>query len=189
MHNNFYFDKNITGELEMKETGILRRIDDLGRIVIPKEIRKKLKIREGDNLDIFVEENKIVLEKYSPIKDLRKLLEIILYSLKKTHNVSFIVTDLNKVISSSFNSIKEDDMLSERFIQMILKKEKIDINKNVTINITDTYLSDKNVVVEPILVYGDLFGSVVLFSDYEIIGIKVELLELLRTFITEYLES
>ena len=80
-------------------------------------------------------------------------------------------------------------MLSERFIQMVLKKEKAEVNKNVTINITDTYLSDKNVVVEPILVYGDLFGSVVLFSDYEIIGIKLELLELLRTFITEYLES
>ena len=48
----------------MKETGILRRIDELGRIVVPKEIRKKLKIREGDNLDIFVSEDNVILKKY-----------------------------------------------------------------------------------------------------------------------------
>jgi AbrB family transcriptional regulator (stage V sporulation protein T) len=173
----------------MKETGILRRIDDLGRIVIPKEIRKKLKIREGDNLDIFVEEEKIVLQKYSPIKDLGKLLEIMLYSLKSTHNVSFIVTDLNKVISSSFTGIKEDDLISERFIQTISKKEKVEINKSMVFNVTNSYISEKNLVIEPIIVYGDLFGAIVLFSDYEVLGIKLELLELLRIFITEYLES
>ena len=54
----------------MKETGILRRIDELGRIVVPKEIRKKLKIREGDNLDIFVSEDNVILKKYSPLNDL-----------------------------------------------------------------------------------------------------------------------
>ena len=58
----------------MKETGILRRIDELGRIVVPKEIRKKLKIREGDNLDIFVSEDTVILRKYSPLNDLEAIL-------------------------------------------------------------------------------------------------------------------
>ena len=55
----------------MKATGIVRRIDDLGRIVVPKEIRKVLRIREGDPLEIFTgKEGEIVLKKYSPMSDL-----------------------------------------------------------------------------------------------------------------------
>ena len=49
----------------MKSTGVIRRIDDLGRIVIPKEIRKNLRIKEGDNLEIFVKDEDIILKKYS----------------------------------------------------------------------------------------------------------------------------
>jgi len=55
----------------MKKTGIVRRIDDLGRVVVPKEIRKTLKIREGDPLEIFVDHDKeVILKKYSPINEL-----------------------------------------------------------------------------------------------------------------------
>ena len=51
----------------MKATGIVRRVDDLGRVVIPKEIRRQLRIKEGDPLEIFLEGNKVCFEKYSPI--------------------------------------------------------------------------------------------------------------------------
>ena len=51
----------------MRTTGIVRRIDDLGRVVIPKEIRRQLRIKEGDSLEIFLEGNKVCFEKYSPI--------------------------------------------------------------------------------------------------------------------------
>ena len=51
----------------MKSTGVLRRIDSLGRVVLPKEIRKTLKLNSGDLLQIFVEKEKIVFEKYSPL--------------------------------------------------------------------------------------------------------------------------
>ena len=55
----------------MKATGIVRRIDDLGRVVIPKEIRRTLRIREGDPLEIFVDrEGEVILKKYSPIGEL-----------------------------------------------------------------------------------------------------------------------
>ena len=71
----------------MKETGILRRIDELGRIVVPKEIRKKLKIREGDNLDIFVSDDNVILRKYSPLKDLELILSVLLDAFKRISNV------------------------------------------------------------------------------------------------------
>ena len=54
----------------MKTTGVVRKIDDLGRIVIPKEIRRTLKIREGESLEIFVEDETITLRKYSSMEDL-----------------------------------------------------------------------------------------------------------------------
>src|SRR5690625_1604622 len=57
--------------INMKATGIVRRIDDLGRVVIPKEIRRTLRIREGDPLEIFVDrEGEVILKKYSPISEL-----------------------------------------------------------------------------------------------------------------------
>ena len=53
----------------MKATGVVRRIDDLGRIVIPKELRRTMRIREGDSLEIFIEGEKIMLKKYSPVQN------------------------------------------------------------------------------------------------------------------------
>ena len=58
-------------EDDMKATGIVRRIDDLGRVVVPKEIRRTLRIREGDPLEIFTDrEGEIILKKYSPLGEL-----------------------------------------------------------------------------------------------------------------------
>ena len=56
----------------MKTTGIIRRIDDLGRIVIPKELRKSLRIKNGDSLEIFVDQEDIILKKYSPIESIEE---------------------------------------------------------------------------------------------------------------------
>jgi stage V sporulation protein T len=97
----------------MKETGILRRIDELGRIVVPKEIRKKLKIREGDNLDIFVSEDNVILKKYSPLNDLEAILSVLLDAYKKIYNVSIVVADLTKIIASTKAEIKVDEKQKE----------------------------------------------------------------------------
>lgn len=83
----------------MKTTGVIRRIDELGRIVVPKEIRKNLRIKNGDSLEILVENEDIVLKKYSPLENLEtiasKYVEIFNQVIK--HNI--IVTDRNKVIA------------------------------------------------------------------------------------------
>ena len=60
----------------MKATGIVRRIDDLGRVVVPKEIRKVLRIREGDPLEIYTgTAGEVILKKYSPISELGQIAE------------------------------------------------------------------------------------------------------------------
>lgn len=75
----------------MKATGIVRRIDDLGRVVIPKEIRRTLRIREGDPLEIFTDrEGEVILKKYSPIGELGTLAKQYSESLAQTMGLSLI---------------------------------------------------------------------------------------------------
>lgn len=172
----------------MKETGILRRIDELGRIVVPKEIRKKLKIREGDNLDIFVSEDNVILRKYSPLNDLEAILVVLLDAIKKINNVIMVVTDLTKVIASTKSEITHDDLISEVFIQLLSQKEQIHINKSLSVNITENYTSNQNLFIKPIVIYGDLFGSVILFNEFETIHNQQEIIDLIHYFCTEYIQ-
>ena len=81
----------------MKATGIVRRIDDLGRVVIPKEIRRTLRIREGDPLEIFTDrEGEVILKKYSPIGELGTLAKIYAESLAQTLGCTVCITDVKR---------------------------------------------------------------------------------------------
>lgn len=74
---------------EMKRTGIIRRIDDLGRIVIPREIRNTLRIRENDPLEMFVHDNAVVLVKYHAQKPVRETLDVLRELVEKDTNLKF----------------------------------------------------------------------------------------------------
>lgn len=84
----------------MKATGIVRRIDDLGRIVIPKEIRKTLKIKEGDPLEIYVETSQVLLKKYLPINSISDCVMGVAKSLYKETNYSVIIFDSESVVAA-----------------------------------------------------------------------------------------
>ena len=92
----------------MKATGIVRRIDDLGRVVIPKEIRRTLRIREGDPLEIFTDrEGEIILKKYSPIGELTEFAGEYVESLFDTTRHIAVITDRDGVIAVSGSSKKD----------------------------------------------------------------------------------
>ena len=92
----------------MKATGVVRRIDDLGRIVTPKEIRKTLRIKEGDPLEIFTDrEGQIILKKYSPIGELSEFASGYAETLAKTTGHIACITDKDTVIAVSGASKKE----------------------------------------------------------------------------------
>ena len=92
----------------MKATGIVRRIDDLGRVVIPKEIRRTLRIREGDPLEIFTDrEGEIILKKYSPIGELGTLAKLYAESLSQTLGCTVCITDTDQVVAASGSGKKE----------------------------------------------------------------------------------
>ena len=84
----------------MKATGIVRRIDDLGRVVIPKEIRRTLRIREGDPLEIFTDrEGEIILQKYSPIGELGEFAKHYAEALSQTSGHIACITDRDQIIA------------------------------------------------------------------------------------------
>ncbi len=156
----------------MKATGVVRRIDDLGRIVIPKEIRKTLRIKEGDPLEIFTDkEGEVILKKYSPIGELSEFATGYAETLAKTTGHIACITDKDSVIAVSGASKKEflEQDLSKELEQLLEDKEVYTSrdNNEVSIPVTKNANQDRKYnsqVVYPIISQGDVIGSVVLLS-------------------------
>ena len=91
----------------MKATGIVRRIDELGRVVIPKEIRRTLRIREGDPLEIFTDRDELMLKKYSPIATLERFSEGSAKSLNDLSGYLAVICDTDEVLYASGEGRKE----------------------------------------------------------------------------------
>lgn len=92
----------------MKATGIVRRIDDLGRVVVPKEIRRTLRIREGDPMEIFTNrEGEIILKKYSPIGEIDSFAKQYAESLAQVSGYRIVITDRDQVIAVAGGTKKE----------------------------------------------------------------------------------
>ena len=91
----------------MKTTGVIRRIDDLGRIVIPKEIRKTMRIKNGESLEIYLDEDSIILKKYSPIESLETIASKYVETFNRVLKHNVIVTDKDRVIAIAGNLKKK----------------------------------------------------------------------------------
>ena len=104
-----YDEQKIQEEFrKMKATGIVRRIDDLGRVVIPKEIRKTLRIKEGTPLEIFTDrEGQIILKKYSPIGELNTFAAEYAEALVQTTGLTACITDRDQVVAACGSGNRE----------------------------------------------------------------------------------
>ena len=160
----------------MKATGIVRRIDDLGRVVVPKEIRRTLRIREGDPLEIFTDrEGEIILKKYSPIGELGEFAGQYAESRAQTTGCLVCVTDKDHVIAAAGNGKREYDgkpvskqleaLIEERTHQVAGKDDKNFIK--ITL---DDGLEYQTQAISTIISEGDAIGSVALCSREEKTG-------------------
>ena len=156
----------------MKATGVVRRIDDLGRVVIPKEIRKTLRIKEGDPLEIFTDrEGQVILKKYSPIGELSEFATGYAETLAKTTGHIACITDKDTIIAVSGGSKKEflEQDVSRELEKLMEYKEvytsKENSDKAVPITKNDTNeKKNKSQIVYPIISNGDTIGTVILMS-------------------------
>ena len=156
----------------MKATGVVRRIDDLGRVVIPKEIRKVLRIKEGDPLEIFTEQNgEVVLKKYSPIGELSEFAQDYAETISKTTGHIACITDKDTVIAVSGGSKKDflEKNLSKELEEVLENKEVFKSKENNEISLPVTEDEGKqriynSQVIYPIISDGDVIGSVILIA-------------------------
>jgi AbrB family transcriptional regulator (stage V sporulation protein T) len=155
----------------LKATGIVRRIDELGRVVIPKEIRKTLRIREGDPLEIFTDrDGEIILKKYSPIGELSDFATQIAESIQKTIGHITCITDRDTIVSVIGGSKKDylEKQLSHELEKIIEEKTTVvlnpDLDKTISIIADEPQRSYSSQLITPIISEGDPIGSVLLLS-------------------------
>ena len=153
----------------MKATGVVRRIDDLGRVVIPKEIRKTLRIKEGDPLEIFTDkEGEVILKKYSPIGELTEFATGYAETLSKTTVHIAFITDKDTISGGSKKEYLEKNVSNE--LEQLMEDKEIytsreNSDKAMPITKNDEGNKTSNAqVVYPIISNGDTIGSVILLS-------------------------
>lgn len=160
----------------MKATGIVRRIDDLGRVVIPKEIRRTLRIREGDPLEIFTDRNgEIILKKYSPIGELGAFAKEYAESLAKNAGHITCIVDKDQIIAVSGGGKKEfmEKHISPELEEVINTRNTHIANRSdsnfvpIIENDSDIYNHE---LITPIISEGDVLGAIVMLSDNQSMG-------------------
>lgn len=163
----------------MKATGIVRRIDDLGRVVVPKEIRRVLRIREGDPLEIYTSTSgEIILKKYSPISDMSQFAGEYAETVSKILGGTIIVSDTDQIIAASGSGKKE---YTDKHIDPEL--DKIIQSKNRVLN--------DNKIIIPIVSHGDPIGSITVLpkAGHALGDTELKVAEVGATFLGRQMEN
>ena len=180
----------------MKATGIVRRIDDLGRVVIPKEIRRTLRIREGDPLEIYTErDGEVIFKKYSPMGDLTELAAQICDSIAKNTGHIASVSDRDSVIAVAGTSKRElMDKTNSQELEQIMEQRKTyhyqsgDSRIRVSDHVDRYHLG----AATPILSQGDVMGCVSILleeADLPLTEPETKLVQTVAGFLGRQLES
>lgn len=178
----------------MKATGIVRRIDDLGRVVIPKEIRRTMRIREGDPLEIYTEKDgEVIFKKYSPIGELGEFAVNYAESLSKTSGKAALITDRDNVIAVSGLPKKEfiQRRISSDLDSVMSEKQEFRSSAGDGLSICDGVDKYNAGVVVPIVSEGDSIGSVIfVLNDGEQPGeVEAKLAESAAGFLGRHMEG
>lgn len=143
----------------MQTAGIIRKIDELGRIVLPKELRKYLNINPGDDFQISIESEKIILEKYSRLQNIEtELINLINCFSSVTKNDIYLIIN-NKIINKENETITNEiqNLIQERKIFYKDTNQKLKISNNIT--------SKNKIVINPIILNSDILGTVIITDN------------------------
>ncbi len=181
----------------MKATGIVRRIDDLGRVVIPKEIRRTLRIREGDPLEIFTDrEGEIILKKYSPIGELGAFAREYAESLAQTAGHITCIVDKDQIIAVSGGAKRDflEKHISNALEKVINSRSSLQASRNdpnfVPILEDESDNLYNNQHISPIISEGDVLGAVVFLSQDKQMGdLEAKLAQTAAGFLGKQMEQ
>jgi AbrB family transcriptional regulator (stage V sporulation protein T) len=180
----------------MKATGIVRRIDDLGRVVIPKEIRRTLRIREGDPLEIFVDrDGEVILKKYSPIGELGDFAKEYAESLFESTSHITMIADRDNIIALAGGSKKEYlDKQVGVIVESCMENRKtiLETTPNEVEICKDLREKYNSYVIAPIITGGDPIGAVILLTKDEAVRMtqmEVKMAETAAGFLGKQMEQ
>ena len=165
----------------MKATGIVRRIDELGRIVIPKEIRRVLRIREGDPIEIFTDADGVVLKKYARIRELDEYAETYCQALNGALGFSAAVTDTETVLFA-FGPLRKKVLkaaLSDAFADRMRERQTVLAPEGFVLLKSEPL--PLRLAAAPIVSMGDVHGSVLIATDDERLPLTETELSILKT--------
>lgn len=178
----------------MKATGIVRRIDDLGRVVIPKEIRRTMRIREGDPLEIFTNrDGEVIFKKYSPVSELGDFASQYADTLYKTSGFPICITDKDSVIATAGVSKKElyEKPVSTEIEKVMEEKTAFVCSGEKNLPVTDTSDKYNAGIVSPIVSEGDVIGNVVVMrigSNDKMTDVELKLANAASMFLAKQME-
>ncbi|UAC48234.1 stage V sporulation protein T [Bacillus aquiflavi] len=178
----------------MKATGIVRRIDDLGRVVIPKEIRRTLRIREGDPLEIFVDrDGEVILKKYSPISELSDFAKEYADALYDSLGNPVLICDRDTYIAVSGGSKKDylNKNISEKVEQTMEDSSSILSNEEGNISLVEGFEEQVTAyTIGPIIANGDPIGAVIIFAKEGNLGeVEQKAVETAASFLAKQMEQ
>ena len=151
----------------METTGVVRRIDELGRIVIPKEIRRTLGIKDGASLEIYIDKDVVALKKYSTMNNLVEISNVYSETIYTTMKMDMFITDRDNIISCPNLRKKEylNKSISKYLEECIIKRTKIKENDRKKLYITEDSFIECNYIISPIIANGDVIGLVILINN------------------------
>ena len=148
----------------LKNTGVVRKIDELGRIVVPKELRKVLNISSGDDLEIFVENDQIILKKYSVMKNFENESNKLINSVSSLVNSNLFITDKEVIIT---HGELKDALIPKEFKKLLLERRGY-VSQNIESFLFGNIQMQGYFLIEPIIQNSDPNGLIVLFKDEKI---------------------
>lgn len=176
----------------METTGVVRRIDDLGRVVIPKEIRRTLGIKDGTSLEIFVDRDMVALKKHSSMNNLSHFADVYVESIYNALKKDIIITDRDNIIACAGSLKKEYLMkpISKYLEECINKRNNVVQTDSKDINIINDKQENCSYVINTIISNGDSIGLIIILSFNDRIGeIEYKTAQIASQFFGKHIEE
>lgn len=175
----------------MEKLGLIRRIDELGRIVIPKEIRKNLRIKSGDCFELYSDDNQIIMKRYSEMENYLETLENLINVIYDLFKIEVILTDNYKIIYIHDKKYEQytDKELTNSIVEHMHNMKRVISEKNEVLNICIDFSLSTNYILQPFLINGDVIGSIILTKNTEINDKDIFCSDIIYKLLIKYLEQ
>jgi stage V sporulation protein T len=176
----------------MGSISVVRKIDELGRIVLPKEVRKKLKIRTNDFVEIFIDNDLLCLKKYSKISSLKNFAQNLTDMLYSYTHKDILIADKYNIIAYSGKNKKKylTKEISDQILESINRRESIMQNHVKELKLINDEIIKCSYVMDTIISNSEYIGIVVMYSEEDILSEHdMNVIKILSSFLNKYLED